>query len=70
MRAPDRHALDGCREVWRSIPGELRGGFSGVAGLCRDAAGGTIGCRFPEDVVDSDPFEMQTRYRIAGDKWG
>ena len=53
---------------WSSIPESERAGFVGVCGLVADPDGVVVGRKFPSDVLDSDDFELQVRYRIIGDE--
>ncbi len=53
---------------WSTIPESERHSFAGVCGLVATMDGKVIGKRFPKDVLDSDDFELQTRYRIIGDE--
>ena len=53
---------------WRQIPEMQRAGFVGVCGLVSDYQNNIVGRKFPQDVLDSDDFELQTRYRIIGDE--
>lgn len=63
-------ALERLHVHWTGIPEDARRGFSGVTGLCVDAAGRVVGGRFPRDVMDSDSLEMRYRFRVRGEKWG
>jgi hypothetical protein len=55
---------------WDSIPEDKRDKFSAVTALCVDRDGRLVGNTFPFDISDSNTFEMETKYRILGDKWG
>lgn len=64
------HALERFHHHWESISIQDRPKFSGVTCLCMNSHGQVIGSKFPADGMDSDPITMETRYRIAGEKWG
>lgn len=55
---------------WQAIPPIQREGFSAVTALCVDERGHIIGDRFPQDILDSHPLELQYLYKVRGDKWG
>ena len=63
-------ALERMVFFWEQIPPDKRAGYSNVEGLCGDPDGGTIGDRFPEDVFDSNPFEVCSVHGVKGDKIG
>jgi glycosyltransferase involved in cell wall biosynthesis len=53
---------------WSTIPASEQSAFVGVCGLVAGFDGAIIGRKFPKDILDSDDFELQTRYRIIGDE--
>lgn len=55
---------------WQEIPGEIREGFSGIAGLCADPAGQVQGVCFPMDIIDADAIEIRTRYGSRDEHFG
>ena len=55
---------------WDSIPEDKRESFSAITALCVDREGRLVGNLFPFDIIDSNTFEMETKYHIVGDKWG
>jgi glycosyltransferase involved in cell wall biosynthesis len=62
--------LAGMHECWESIPAERRQEFANVEGLRVDADGELVGDRFPEDVFDSNVFELAVVHRVRGDTIG
>jgi len=62
-------ALKSIREVWLSIPEELRVRYAGVAGLCAYKDGRIVGTPFPKDNLDTNNVELRARYRVKGDKF-
>jgi glycosyltransferase involved in cell wall biosynthesis len=56
--------------TWREIKDEDRPTYANVEGLCADPSGAIIGTRFPEDVVDSDNFEIVAWLKCSGDRKG
>lgn len=63
-------ALERLYHHWQGVPEGERDGYSGVACLCADAAGGIVGDRFPAAVFDAGPLYVSHRLGIAGEKWG
>jgi putative peptidoglycan lipid II flippase len=63
-------ALERFLALWESIPAAERDRYSAVTAMCADPAGRPLGDSFPSDVLDSYPIEIETRYRVFGDKWG
>lgn len=63
-------ALERFRFHWRSIPEDVRPGFSAVTANCCDRDGRMIGTRFPFDPTDAFPQEMRLKYGVKGEKWG
>jgi glycosyltransferase involved in cell wall biosynthesis len=61
-------ALQRMLAVWETIPTAEKGGFCGVCGLSVDQRGRILGDKFPQDVVDSDFFQMRVVASIRGDK--
>jgi glycosyltransferase involved in cell wall biosynthesis len=55
---------------WLSIPESERRGFSGVTCLCMDPSGGLIGPALPAPVLDCRHYELETAFRVTGEKWG
>lgn len=64
------NALERFLHHWQSIPDGERDGYVGVVGLCADPSGELVGTAFPEDVMDSDFFQMIFEYGVEGDKAG
>ena len=54
--------------AWESIPSHERHRFSGIRGLCIDAAGEVVGDNFPADPLDASANELLYRHRIQGEK--
>lgn len=54
--------------VWDTVPEKSR--FAEVVGLFVYPSGELVGNRFPKDVFDSDPAEIQTIHKVWGDKFG
>ncbi|MER3554474.1 MAG: glycosyltransferase family 2 protein [Meiothermus sp.] len=52
--------------VWDTVPDKNR--FAEVVGLFAYEGGEVVGTRFPRDVLDSDPAEIQAVYKVWGDK--
>jgi glycosyltransferase involved in cell wall biosynthesis len=52
--------------VWEGVPDKAR--FAEVVGLFAYPEGEVVGTRFPKDVLDSDPAEIQAVYKVWGDK--
>jgi len=63
-------ALATLYNAWQDIPSSARDEFAAVTGLCVDENGQVIGDSFPDDVLDSNPSELNHRYKIKGEKWG
>jgi len=63
-------ALEQFKYYWDLIPAEKKGLFSGVTALCQDKQGNVVGDKFPFDIMDSNPIEINFKRKIAGDKWG
>ncbi len=55
---------------WEAIPNSEKSKFAGVTGLCINPQGQIIGSLFPEDVFDSNMFEIREKFRVTGDKCG
>jgi glycosyltransferase involved in cell wall biosynthesis len=64
------YALEELMKAWESIPSAEQESFSGVTCLCRTPDGQLGGDKFPHDVMDAYPYEMDWQYHIRGDKWG
>ncbi|WP_414621932.1 glycosyltransferase family A protein [Calothrix sp. CCY 0018] len=63
-------ALERFKLHWDLIGNEKRNNFSAVTALCVNTKGQLIGDKFPDDIIDSNAFEIRTKYRIFGEKWG
>lgn len=57
-------------KAWQDIPNAVRENFAAVTGLCVDENGQVVGERFPFEMLDSNPSELNHRYKIKGEKWG
>lgn len=55
---------------WHSIPEAVRDHFSGVNCLCMDEWGETVGRFFPAPILDCRHYELETVFRVTGEKWG
>ena len=64
------HALERLKNYWDTIPDWEKPNFSAVTVLCVDEGGGIVGDRFPHRITDSDPLELQYRFKVRGEKWG
>ncbi|MBF6593608.1 MAG: glycosyltransferase family 2 protein [Thermaceae bacterium] len=60
--------LERMMAVWEGISDQAR--FSEVVGLFAYQNGDIVGNRFPKDMLDSDPAEIQAVYKVWGDKFG
>lgn len=60
--------LERMMAVWETVPDKAR--FAEVVGLFAYGNGDIVGNRYPKDVLDSDPAEIQTVYKVWGDKFG
>lgn len=56
--------------AWESIPAERREGYADVEGLRVDPDGELVCDVYPEDVFDSNAFELIARHGVYGDKIG
>jgi glycosyltransferase involved in cell wall biosynthesis len=63
-------ALERMLATWESIPAERREGFADVEGVRVDPDGELICDSYPEDVFDSDAFELIALHGVYGDKIG
>lgn len=63
-------ALERMKSQWDSIPDDGKCLFAGVTGLCSREDGTVVGAPFPQDVLDSDMFEIRERYGVTGEKCG
>lgn len=63
-------ALENFRAHWLSIPESLREEFSGITCLCKNERGESIGGELPSVFLDGHPYEVVSRYRLVGEKWG
>ena len=55
---------------WNGIPKDQRSQFAGVAGLCVNHKGSIIGSRFPQDIFDSNMWEIRDKHKVTGEKCG
>ena len=55
---------------WKSIPEAEQDRFSGVTCLCTDERGELVGQAFPAPVLDCRHYELETVFRVSGEKWG
>jgi glycosyltransferase involved in cell wall biosynthesis len=55
---------------WYSIPLTDRARFSGVTCLCLDERGELVGRPLPAPVLDCRHYELETVFRVKGEKWG
>ena len=63
-------ALERFRAHWAEIPELERLKFSGVTCLCKDEKGEFVGGMLPAPILDGHPYEVTSRYRLKGEKWG
>jgi len=63
-------ALERMLAAWESIPAERRAQFADVEGLRVDPDGRLVCDRYPEDVFDSNAFELIALHGVYGDKVG
>lgn len=63
-------ALERMLRQWEAMSADEKPHFAGVVGLYAYKDGAVVGTRFPCDVIDSNPVEIRTRYRVGGDKFG
>lgn len=56
--------------AWESIPAERRDDFADVEGVRVDPDGALVCDSYPEDVFDSDAFELIALHGVYGDKIG
>jgi glycosyltransferase involved in cell wall biosynthesis len=63
-------AVAGMIATWESIPPERRARFANVEGRRVDDAGVLLGDPFPQDVFDSDAFEIEALHGRMGDTVG
>jgi glycosyltransferase involved in cell wall biosynthesis len=63
-------ALERMLSAWESIPAERREGFADVEGVRVDPDGALVCDTYPEDVFDSDAFELIALHGVYGDKIG
>lgn len=63
-------ALERFWHHWQSIPDAERPAFSAVTALCVNSRGELVGEEFPRSPLDSDPLELQFRWKVDGEKWG
>ena len=63
-------ALERMLAAWESIPAERRGAFADVEALRIDPKGELVCDSYPEDVFDSNAFELIALHGIYGDKIG
>lgn len=63
-------ALERFKHHWDSIENNKREKFSAITALCVNTEGNLIGDKFPNDIIDSNAFEIRTKYLVFGEKWG
>jgi glycosyltransferase involved in cell wall biosynthesis len=63
-------ALEVLITQWNSIPPEIRGQYSNIEGKCKYEDGKIIGHLFPQDLYDSNNFEIQRLQDRPGDTMG
>jgi len=63
-------ALERMLAAWESIPAERRDRFADVEGVRVDPDGALVCDTYPEDVFDSDAFELIALHGVYGDKIG
>ncbi|HEY5816235.1 MAG TPA: glycosyltransferase family A protein, partial [Solirubrobacterales bacterium] len=63
-------SLERMLAAWESIPAERREGFADVEGVRVDPDGALVCDSYPEDVFDSDAFELIALHGVYGDKIG
>ncbi len=63
-------ALSVFRKRWLEIPEDERVNFSGVTCQCLDQAGSVVGTPLPADQVDGLPFEVISRLKLRGERFG
>jgi glycosyltransferase involved in cell wall biosynthesis len=61
-------ALERLRFHWDAIPDPQR--FAEVQGLCMTPDGTLVGSAYPEEVFDSDYFDLTQVHNVTGDKLG
>lgn len=63
-------ALENLLRQWDSMTPEIRCSFANIEGLCCLDDGSLIGSRFPQDVLDSNNFEIRISRAKPGDTMG
>lgn len=63
-------ALEKLISHWHRIPEAEKHKYSAVTGLCIDKMGEIVGTSFPADIIDSNSFEIDSKYGVTGEKWG
>lgn len=63
-------ALERFRARWLAIPESEQMNFSGLTCLSEDSNGSVIGGNLLFDFIDGHPYEVTSKYRLKGDKWG
>lgn len=63
-------ALERLHANWLLIPDNVRSQFSGITCLSRGVSGNIIGGVLPFEIIDGLPYEITSRYKLKGDKWG
>jgi glycosyltransferase involved in cell wall biosynthesis len=64
------NALERLHYHWENIPADRKHLFSAVTVLCEDRYGNLQGCKFPQDVIDSNWLDLHYRDKVEGEKWG
>jgi glycosyltransferase involved in cell wall biosynthesis len=63
-------ALENMLQAWSTIPAESKKKFVGIVGHWVFPNQKIVGTHFPENEIDSNAFDIRTKYRIKGDKIG
>lgn len=63
-------ALERFKYHWDSIPQDKKEQFSGVTVLCKNQDGQVVGGLFPQDILDTTCYEVETKYKLNQEKWG
>lgn len=63
-------ALERFRAHWLQMTESQRQGFSGVTCLCVNEKGQIVGGILPAPILEGCPYEVTSKYRLNGEKWG
>ncbi|MGH9876306.1 MAG: glycosyltransferase family A protein [Nitrososphaerales archaeon] len=63
-------ALERFRAHWLAMSDTQRLDFSGITCLCKNEKGDFVGGDLPFPVIDGHPYQITSRYRLTGEKWG